>query len=309
MKRTLLTSTAILVTVLLISSCSSDEKGENGKGADSYTVQNDKDTTASDSLSDNAKELIDAMFRNIPSPVTLSFVLHESGIEYRKELTHDPDLARDYASSYKQSLMLGVYGTDLTYSNITDRFPETMKFMAASFSLYESLGLNNAVSETIVSRMESNENNRDSMRMIISESFANLEGYLKDNDRMDIAGTILAGGVVEALYISTQVLDMNNPDPKISQLIADQKYSIKSLVGLFESLEKTEMTQKVYADIMQIWKIYEQMEEQANEGTHQMDGEVLRIGSKQKIVASTEQLVAIKELVSKLRMSYINTGV
>ncbi len=181
--------------------------------------------------------------------------------------------------------------------------------MAASLSLYESLGINNAVSETIVSRMESNENNRDSMRVIISESFANLEGYLKDNDRMDIAGTILAGGVVEALYISTQVLDMNNPDPKISQLIADQKYSIKSLVGLFQSLEKTEMTQKVYADIMQIWKIYEQMEEQTNEGTDQMDGEVLRIGSKQKIVASTEQLVAIKELVSKLRMSYINTGV
>jgi hypothetical protein len=171
--------------------------------------------------------------------------------------------------------------------------------------LHEELGISEAVGVDLISRMEKNQDNQDSMRMIISESFANLEQYLKENEQIDVAAMMLSGGVVEALYISTQVVDPANPDERIAQLIADQKYSVKSLKELFESYSGDQDLTEYLKDIQSIWKIYETMAEEKAESETKTEGDVLVIGAQKQIKITPEHLTELKSLVTEIRNKYI----
>ncbi len=299
MNRTLI----LIAGVLWITYSCSNENG-NSSGADDAKNVKQVETDI-DTLSDDAEVLVDALFSNIPSPITLSFVLRDAGIQFVDALPHDPEKVTNYIDRKGMAINLGIYGTDLTYSNIMDHSEEAIRYMAACVHLHEELGIEEAVGTDLIVRMEKNRDNKDSMRAIVSESLASLEAYLKESGQLDVAGMMLAGSTVEALFISTQVVDLNNPDPKIAQLIADQKYSVKSLKELFEAYSKEEGLSDYLTDINRIWEVYEKMPEEKMSGENKMEGEVLVIGSKQQIKATPEHLAALKEVVTELRSRYI----
>jgi hypothetical protein len=290
---------ALALIPALVASCDSEKK------EDSVKKDDQTEDTVSDTLSKDAQMLIDAMFNNIPSPLTLSFILRDAGITFVDKIPHNPEKVSGYVSREAMSVNLGIYGTDLTYSNIMGKSDEALRHMAASVHLHEALGIDEAVGTELISRMEKNQDNQDSMRSIISESFASLELYLKENEQMDVAGMMLTGGVVEALYIATQEVDLNSPDPKIAQLIADQKYSVKSLMELFSKYNEGPMLNYL-KDIERIWSVYEQMPEEKMNQENSMEGDVLVIGAKQQIKITTENIAALKDIVTELRNRYIN---
>jgi hypothetical protein len=288
---------AVLGTALF---CSCQESGSGDNVGQNET----EPEVVEDTLSGDAKGLIEALFSNIPSPMTLSFIMRDAGINYVEKLPHDPEKVSSYVDMKKMSINLGIYGTDLTYANIMNR-SESLRFMAACVHLHEELGISEAVGVDLISRMEKNQDNQDSMRMIISESFANLEQYLKENEQIDVAAMMLSGGVVEALYISTQVVDPANPDERIAQLIADQKYSVKSLKELFESYSGDQDLTEYLKDIQSIWKIYETMPEEKAESETKTEGDVLVIGAQKQIKITPEHLTELKSLVTEIRNKYI----
>jgi tRNA-dihydrouridine synthase len=171
--------------------------------------------------------------------------------------------------------------------------------------LHEALGLSEAVGVELMARMEKNQENKDSMRVIISESLGSLEEYLRDNEQIDLAGMILAGGVIEALYIATQLVDMNAPQETIAQLIADQKHSLQSLHELFESYATNENIAFYINDIRKIWSIYEQMPEVKIESAGSTDGDMMVIGANKKIEITGQQIAALKTVVQEIRNNYI----
>jgi hypothetical protein len=71
---------------------------------------------------------------------------------------------------------------------------------------------------------------------IVSETFMNSNSYLEDNGQPAIAAMVLVGGWFEGLYISTQLVDMNDFNGnKLVGRIIDQKLSIDILISLLES--------------------------------------------------------------------------
>jgi len=71
---------------------------------------------------------------------------------------------------------------------------------------------------------------------IVSETFMNSNSYLEDNGQPAIAAMVLMGGWFEGLYISTQLVDMNDFNGnKLVGRIIDQKLSIDILLSLLES--------------------------------------------------------------------------
>ncbi len=79
--------------------------------------------------------------------------------------------------------------------------------------------------------MQSKMNDRDALLDIISETYWNVDAYLKENDRDNISALMIAGGWVEGLYIATQVASTND-SPELRQRIAEQKLSLNDLIGL-----------------------------------------------------------------------------
>ena len=56
------------------------------------------------------------------------------------------------------------------------------------------------------------------------------------NGQESTAGLMMMGGWVEALYIATQmVYDEKNPDPEVVESIAEQKYTLVSLLSYMKN--------------------------------------------------------------------------
>ena len=71
--------------------------------------------------------------------------------------------------------------------------------MATAKKLADELGIFDFVDASVADRIESNINDRDSVMEIITDGFNNVNEYLKDAGRTEIAALIVAGGWIEGL--------------------------------------------------------------------------------------------------------------
>lgn len=63
-----------------------------------------------------------------------------------------------------------------------------------------------------------------------------MEEHLRQSGRESTAGLMVMGGWIEAMYIATQlVYDPANPDPEVVQKIAEQKYTLNSLLSFIKN--------------------------------------------------------------------------
>src|SRR5690606_14701784 len=144
--------------------------------------------------------------------------------------------ADKYTSASKQALNLGIYGADLSYASVFDHTQESMLYTACVQNLAKRLDVSHAFDQATVDRMERNRNDRDSLLNIISETYWDVDAYLKENERENLSALMIAGGWVEGLYIATHVAKASD-SPELRQRIAEQKLSLADLLGLLDTYD------------------------------------------------------------------------
>jgi len=78
--------------------------------------------------------------------------------------------------------------------------------------------------------------NADTIMKLMNEAYNNMENHLRAGGRESTAGLMVLGGWVEAMYISTQlVYDPEKPDPEVVQKIAEQKYTLTTLLSFLKN--------------------------------------------------------------------------
>ena len=168
---------------------------------------------------------------SLPSPYQISLILHESGISYNKELLNPSRKASDYVTNFSRAINFGVYGVDLGYINIYQQTQDAASYFAVLKILSLDLGIYKVLNQNIVNRVEANIDKRDSLMVIVSETYRNIDKYLKNNKREETGALILAGGWIESVYVLTQEMK-NNPHPDLMQRIAEQKRPLENLIKL-----------------------------------------------------------------------------
>ncbi|MRT93351.1 hypothetical protein [Ancylomarina sp. 16SWW S1-10-2] len=168
---------------------------------------------------------------SMPSPYQISLILHESGISYNKELLNPSLNASDYVTNFSRAINFGAYGVDLGYINIYQQTQDATSYFAVLKILSLDLGVQKVLDQNTVSRVEKNIDNRDSLMIIVSEVYRDIDKYFKNNKREATGALILAGGWIESVYILTQEMK-NNPHPELMQRIAEQKRPLENLIKL-----------------------------------------------------------------------------
>ncbi|RXQ93894.1 hypothetical protein EO244_09960 [Ancylomarina salipaludis] len=168
---------------------------------------------------------------SLPSPYQISLILHESGISYNKDLLNPTRKASDYITNFSRAINFGVYGVDLGYINIYQQTQDAASYFAVLKILSLDLGIYKVLNQATVNRIEANIDNRDSLMVIVSETYRNIDNFLKNNKREEIGALILAGGWIESVYVLTQEMK-NNPHPDLMQRIAEQKRPLENLIKL-----------------------------------------------------------------------------
>lgn len=288
---------ALLASFALLVACGGEP------ATDTLDAANGLDTAALNDRMSKSKRI----FQNIPSPMQMAGLLKKAGAEYNKNVLNDPNKNSSYTAASKQALNLGIYGADLSYASVYNNTHESMLFTAAAQNLAKQLNISSTFSQETVDRMEANQNNRDSLLSIISETYWDMDQYLKTNERENISALMIAGGWVEGLYIATQVATTND-SPELRQRIAEQKLSLTDLIALVGTYQTDEAALAgVLADLKALDVVYADVSPGGGGTTTTEENGVTVIGGGGTAAALTDaQLQAIREKAATIRNTYIN---
>jgi hypothetical protein len=279
---------------ILLASC--------GESTDQKTTQPPVQTTLDSAEVARMKEL-EKIFFSIPSPMEMSSLIKEKGYQFDQNKLIATSNVDKYTGESRQAIMLGVYGADLSYTAIFDQKQMTMEYFAAAQKLARSMGVDGALTNDLIERLDKHQENRDSMLHIVSEAYADLNGYLKENQRIEVSAMIVAGGWIEALYLST--IYGNDGSTDLRQRIAEQKYALNNLMSYLDKFGDTTSLKELRSDLKTIQDAYAGVGENKGKTTSSKDDSgTMVIGTTTTLSMDDATLSTIATLAKDIRTKY-----
>lgn len=248
---------AIVLSFLLVfSACRSGQK---------------KDSSESDKKSESTqrieKEEIEQDVREFVYPLPTTFevteMLNRIGASYILTLSNSAQNVDKYLTEKKQAINLGVYGADLSYASTYNQKQQVMTYMEASKKLIDALNISGALPSDILEQIEENQDDKDRLVEIITNTFYDTYNYLNANDRGAVSMLVLAGSWVEALYITTNISEDTYQNKEMVKIVMEQKSSLNKLLGLMKNYDDHQAVGEVLKQLGPIAKVYNSIEEGA----------------------------------------------
>ena len=188
-----------------------------------------------DSSTKQQESHVEKIYFNVPSTMKTAYILKKAGATYDASFPLNPNKANDDFTTEQQALLLGIYGSDLNYTIVSNKNQETIYYLNSINSLGEKLGLGNILNQEMKNRIEKNVNSKDSMQVIITDLFWKIEQSLNEDGRSKIGALIVTGGWIEGLYVATQIAIKMPENIKIKSIICQQKFSSKDVLELVKN--------------------------------------------------------------------------
>ncbi len=290
-----LTIFSVFVATSLMIGCNGDNANVEDQIEDSVATGNNPDEF------NKAKQVI----YGIPSPIETAMLMKRAGAKYNQEYLNPTTNAGNYTTTKSMALNLGVYSTDLSFASMFDQSQASIKYLATTKKLADDLGILNAIDKSIITRMETNINNRDSLMEIISETFMNSNSFLKENDRAEIAAIILAGGWLEGLYVGCKVAQNTASNKELIERIADQRLSLNTLISLMSEYNTDPNIQAVLPEMEKLKVVFDKIQTSSSKmEVIEKDGKSI-ISSKSEVKVTTEVFNEICKTATEIRTNII----
>lgn len=246
-----------------------------------------------------------SVFYDIYSPVEMSSLFAKTGTKYDLSILNPVENSDNYLTSPKIASNLGVYGVDFSYNKMFNQTQQSVKYLACIQQLSEKLGIPQDAFSFTESRIEDKINDKDSLFIIAGKAYDSIDIYLKKNNRKSAASLIVMGGWVEALYIATNIT--NDLSAEMMGRIAEQKYSLNSLIVLLSNNQDDLTVAKYLILLKKLNKTFSQFEILYNNGDVSIDTINKKIIiNKQHVEVSKEQIIRIKTIVNIIRADIVS---
>lgn len=257
-----------------------------------------------------SEEVISSILQQIPSPLEISMLLKEAGKKYNASFLNPADNTSKYNSNYKKALNLGVYGTDLGYTNIYEKNQDGVKYMASIKELADGLSIGQFFDVETIGRLATNSKNLDSLLLITTQNFNTINHYLQTQGRANLSVLFLTGGWLEALHVTIETAAAN-PSQQLKETIGEQKIILENIRLLVSFYEKTDQNMaSLLTDIDELKAAYDKVNitYTYKESTFEIvDGVmVIKDNSTSTINITDEDLANIRSIVSKIRTKIIS---
>jgi len=210
--------------LVFFAACSSGNKNEDQAFVDALDETGLEPEVISGEVND--------ILHRIPSPLEISVLLKESGKKYNAEFLNSPENLSRYNTNYKRALNLGIYGTDLGYTNIYEQSQDGIKYMSTIKDLANELNIGQFFEMETIGRLVSNSNNLDSLLLITTQNFNSINQYLQSQNRSHLSVLFLTGGWLEALHITCEVAKTNPDNEQLQETIGAQKIILENIIRL-----------------------------------------------------------------------------
>ena len=258
---------------------------------------------------DISAEAMEDIIRAVPSPIEIASLIKESGAKYSKDILNQPENVKNYSTSFKKALNLGIYGADLGYVNIYNEAQATVLYLASVKQLAEDLKVGQFFDFETIKRLSENNTNMDSILYITTSDFEKMDLYLREKKRRNTSVAILSGGWVEALYISTQISKTFKND-QLKERVGEQKITLNEIILLLTVFKDDSQFTTLMNDMMDLKQIYDKVditytyEEPVTKEENGMI--IIQDKSSSKVTITQEQVNAITEKIAQMRNKIIS---
>jgi len=258
-----------------------------------------------------SEEVIGSIIQQIPSPLEISVLLKESGTKYDRSLLNSPDNISKYNSNYRKALNLGIYGTDLGYTNIYEQNQDGLDYMTSIKELADGLSIGQFFDIETIGRLATNSKNLDSLLLITTKNFNSINAYLQEQNRANLSVLLLTGGWLEAMHITSQVSAKDPSNKELQEKIGEQKIILENIVILLGYYKEVDQNMaSLLKDMERLKSEYENVEiiKTYKESTFEIvDGVmVIKDNSSSEIKITTENVDKIKSIISSVRKKIIS---
>ncbi len=274
---------------------------------------NKKDNENEDSLSiEEVKMEIDrsakSVFYNMFLPCEMVYIFDQTGISFRADLLNPVENERRYSTINKRALNLGIYGVDLGYLKIHDQFQLMKNYSMAINKTSNELGIPYEDVAYAMKFLDENVSSIDSVYAMTCQLFEITDSYLNSNERGGSSSLIILGGWVEAMYITSHLVNDTAINKDIMNRIGRQKYSLNSLIPLLTLYEDQGLITNYLVMLKSLRKVFDEVELYYNENTQ------VTIDTSRKVIPTEnaevritqEQFIKIRNLITKIRMHMID---
>ena len=294
---------AVGVVAAILVACGS------GKKPDEQAFLNSLDSAKNHGPTIN-EQVIGSILEQIPSPLEISVLLKESGTKYNAAILNSPDNQSKYNNNFRKALNLGIYGTDLGYTNIYEQTQDGIKYLSTIKSLADGLNIGQFFDIETIGRLATNSKNLDSLLLITTQNFNSINHYLQNQSRANLSVLLLIGGWLEAMQITCQVASNNLKNRELKEKIGEQKIVLEQIVLLLSfykqdenmaSLLKDMESLKATFDKVNITYTYKESTMEVVNGVA-----VIKDNSSTTIDITDADIVAIKNLTNSIRNKIIS---
>lgn len=289
--------------VVILTACGGGDKPAGG-GLDSLDSMK-PDAPALD------KAVISNILQSIPAPLEISVLLKESGQRYNVSYLNSPDNRSKYNSNYQKALNLGIYGTDLGYTNIYEQNNDGVKYMASIKELADGLSIGQFFDVETVGRLATNSKNLDSLLLITTQNFNDINQYLQTQNRANLSVLLLTGGWIEATHIVAEVAAATPNNKELRETVGEQKVILENIILLLKFYASTDQNMaSLLTDMQELAKLYENVKitYTYKESTFEIvDGVmVIKDNSTSTIEITDEDIAAIRTSILNIRNKIIS---
>lgn len=176
------------------------------------------------------------IYYGLLTPVEVCNIFDRLGLSFNDTIISPSDNCNLYMSSYKAAINLGVYGVDMGYMKLFGVNKQTVSYFNTIKTLSERLNMPVNFLADAVKDVDRTMSNADSLTSLMSDAYKKIDDHLRAEGSQGTLGLMMMGGWIESMYIATQLAyDPANPDPQVVEKIAEQKYSLLSLLSFMKN--------------------------------------------------------------------------
>ena len=264
-------------------------------------------TYQSDSASNKNPVIKNEIFYGVLTPVQITSIFNRLGVPNNSSVLNPVSNKELYLSSSKAAINTGVYGVDFGYLKIFGVGQEMIDYIVTIRDMSNKLGIPDKYISEPLKRVQGDMANPDTIIFLMNDAYTNMESHLRESGRESTAGLMVMGGWVEAMYIATQlVYDPGKPDPEVIQRIAEQKYTLTSLLGFLKNYYDDPVVVYYSKKLKFLKNYFDSFDIYFNKGDLEIDTakQVFR-SSGTKMNITVETLNNIRDYVGKLRMEMV----
>jgi hypothetical protein len=247
------------------------------------------------------------IFYGILTPVEICVIFNRLKVPFNTA-TLNPTSNRDlYLSSSKAAINTGIYGVDFGYLKMFGIGKEMIDDMMTIRDMSNKLGIPDSFLTDPIKRVQNDMSEPDTIIALMHKAFKKMEDHLRNDGRESTAGLMVMGGWVEAMFLATQlVYNSENPDPEVVQKIAEQKYTLTSLLSFMKNYYDDPVVVYYTKKLKFLKNYFDSFDIYFKKGDLEIDTtrQVFR-SSGSEMTVTVETLNKIRDYVSKLRTEII----